>query len=168
MRCEPLLSGVAFANFARGDPYQRYESNGDEDDGGPALELLHFSVEQSEADEDEEEVRAEDLQRGFAEGEERLAGDEFDDVSAQEIKDNGETDEVDDAEPADLPLVEFEAECLRRQVRAEPTEADSDEEEADREADTADPARNFSERECAVCESGAEPEAYGPHSLPSE
>lgn len=157
---------MAFTDFAGGDPYQRYEGDSDEDGGGPALELLDFSIEQSEADEDEEEMRAEHLQRGFAEGEERLARDDLDHVSAQEIEDDGEADEVDDTKRTDLPLIKLKAERLRGEVGAEPTESDSDEDETDEEAHDGNPAGSSSERKSVVGEFGSEPQADGPDGLP--
>src|ERR1700751_2140457 len=166
--CELFLSGVALADFAGGNPNQRDECDGDEHNGGPALELRDFSIEQPEANENEEEVRAEDLQRGFAEREERLARNDFDYVSAQEIENHGEANEVDDAEPADLPLVELKAERLWREVRAEPAEADSNEEETNYEANAPDPAGNFPEGESSLGEPGSKPEADGPDGLPGE
>jgi hypothetical protein len=70
------------------------------------VELRDFVVEHGEADEDEEQMSAEDLHGGGAEGEEGLTGDEALDGLACPVDGSGAGDEIDHAERADAPLVE--------------------------------------------------------------
>ena len=58
-----VLFGAAFlADFVGGDEEERDEGHGKEQDGGDAGKLLHFAVEQGQSGEDEEQMRAEDLE----------------------------------------------------------------------------------------------------------
>jgi hypothetical protein len=91
-------------------------------DRGPAGELLHFADEQRQTREDEEQVRAEDLERGFAEGEEGLARDRDADIFAQPVEDDEEGRDVEDAEGTDLPLIEQQAEGRLGEVWAQPAD----------------------------------------------
>jgi len=94
------FGAALFADFIRGDEKERDKSDREEQDGREAAELLHFAVEQGESSEDEEQMRAENLERGFAQSEERLAGDGDLDIFAEPVKDDQERRDVEDAERA--------------------------------------------------------------------
>lgn len=97
--------GAFEADLAYGDENEAREGEGEDEGGVAAVELGELSVEESEGDEDEDDVGAEDFERGLAEGEEGLDGDDAFDRLAQPVENDREGDEVDGAEGADLPLV---------------------------------------------------------------
>lgn len=100
----------AFAvDFAGCDDDERCEGNDDEDGGVDAVELAHLSIEEGKADKDKEYVGAEDLERGFAQGDEWLDHDETLDGFTEPVDDAGEGDEVQHADGADLPFVDLQA-----------------------------------------------------------
>lgn len=154
--------------IADGDEKESDERHGDEGDGGPAVEICDFAIEQGQSEEDKEEMRAEDMERSLAEGKERLAGDGFNNIFAQCVQDDTEADEIEDAEWADLPFIELNAERLLVEVRAEPSIADEDEQNADDKAGDDRGAGNVAIGGESAGESGAEPEAGDPHGLPCE
>src|ERR1700731_2788531 len=58
--------------LAQGDEHEAGEGEHDEDGGVDAVELIDLSAEQRQANEDKDNVGAEDFERGLAQGEEGL------------------------------------------------------------------------------------------------
>ncbi len=80
-------SAALLAHLVDGDEEERSKGYDEEEDGGGTVELIEtvrieVPIEKREADEDEEDMRAEDPERGFAEGEEGFNFDEPERVSA--------------------------------------------------------------------------------------
>src|SRR5579863_5868187 len=83
----PVALGVFPFHFVGGDDDEGGKGNNQESDGGDAVQLIeavlvHVAVEKSEAGENKEKMGAENLQRGPAEGQERLDGHKLDEVFA--------------------------------------------------------------------------------------
>src|ERR1700679_2884373 len=126
---------MALADLGDGNKNDGGESNGQQSGGSKSMQLLdlaidvlaHILIKQRQADEDEDQVRAEDPQRRLAEGEKRLNGHQAHQDRPQPIDHDREGDEVDHAQGTKLPFVELEAESRLREMRAEPTVANADE-----------------------------------------
>ena len=132
------------------------------------MELTGISGEQSEPDEDKEEMGAEDLERGLAEGEEGLDADDALDHGARSVEEESEGGEIEQAERADLPLVELHAEELRREMRPEPGVAHSKEEDADSRAEEIERAGKPGEWPPAPGDEGTKAKAEDPDQLPGK
>lgn len=154
--------------LAKGHEKHSGEGEEDEERGLDAVKVSGISSEQREPDEDEEQMRAEDLERGLSQGKEWLNGDDALDDAARSIKEDGEGRQVEQAKRADLPFIELEAEELRGEMRPEPGVSYAHEEEADSCADEVDGARKPVEGPVAVGDGGPDPETESPDELPGE
>ena len=92
------------ADFAERDEDEAGEGEGDQTGGVEAMKLADLAVEQGEADKDKDDVGAEDLERGLAEGEEGFDQDDACDEPAGPVEEAGEGDEVDEAQGTYVPL----------------------------------------------------------------
>ena len=124
---------------------------GQKRDGGDAVELvepvgIEVAIEKGEADKDKkmwvQKTRSEALPR-VRNG---SIATTIEHIFAEPVDDERESNQIDDPQRADLPLVELHAKSLRGEVRAEPAEADPDEEEAGRSRRGCQPAGTFRER----------------------
>jgi len=145
------FGATLFVGFVGGDQEERDERDGEQEDRGDPGELLHFADQQGETAEDEEKMRAEDLERGLAQGEEGLARDHHADILAQPVKDDQEGGDIENAERTDLPFVEQEAQRLLGEVGTDPGVAHGDEEEANRRAESDSPPGNELQRHVMLC-----------------
>jgi len=145
-----VAQSLCGADLAESNDDKAGEGDGYQQGGREAVELLDFSIEEGEADEDEDDVGAEDFEGGFAEGQEGLAEDHADDQFAGPVEDAAEGKEIDEAQWADLPLVEGECEVLGGEVGAKPVVPDADEEEADRGGEGEDKTRKPGEGKRAL------------------
>jgi hypothetical protein len=160
-----LLLTIVLANG-----HEKHSGEGEEDKECRlnTMQLASVSSEQGEPDEDEEEVRAEDFERGLSKSKEWLDGDESLDDTARSIKEDGEGRQVEQAKGADLPFIELEAEDLRGEMGPEPGVSNSHEEEADRGAEKVDCSREPAEGKIALRNGGTDPHAENPDELPGE
>jgi len=165
-----VVSAVLLLTIDCTERDQEHSGEGHEDEkrGADAVELTGISGEESEPNEDEEEMGAEDLERGLAEGEEGLDADDALDHGARSVEEESEGSEVEQAERADLPLVELHAEELRREVRPEPAVAHSKEEDADGRAEEIERAGKSGKGPPASGDEGAKAKAEDPDQLPGK
>src|SRR5271170_3109677 len=109
---------------------------------------------------------AEDVQRCLAQREEWFHRYDTQYIFTHPVEDNCEGDEIDDAQGADLPLVEFQAQGLLREVRAEPLVAYADKEKTNQSAYGDDVTGNAFEGDVAFKRFCSQPQAHDPDGLP--
>lgn len=105
-------------------PLRRYQEEHDKGDDsetnrGNTVKLLDgiavladVAHHEGQANKNETDVSAENPKRGFPKGEKWLSGHQRDEMITQPIRDNGEGNQIEQAERSDLPLVEKQAERL--------------------------------------------------------
>src|ERR1700748_1076419 len=86
--------GALFTHFAYGDQNESSECNRQQRKSRPAMQLRNIAVEESQADKDKKDMRAEDVQRCLAEGEKRLDRYSSQYVFAQPVANNREGEHV--------------------------------------------------------------------------
>ena len=144
----------------KGDRHQRNRHQ--------AVELFDFSIQQRQPGEDEEQVRAIDMQRGFAQSQKWLDCDHAQNIFPQPIKHHHKSQQIQNPERADLPFVQPHSQRLLRQVRPQPAMPHTHEEQADSGGHSRTPGWDFPQRNYTDGRGRAQPQACNPNRLPGK